>query len=840
MPLRPSSVRALCAAVLAALLACVVLLTTAGAATAVAEPGEQRVVVVGATGLRWDDVGALTTPALWALSREGAVGTVAARSVRSSACPADGWLALSAGARAADLPGETANECRRLRPAGPGQPAPGWADYLQSADAEAFDARLGLLGAAVADGGVTATGFGGGAAIALAGPDGVPAGEVRAVPVDPDALTGRVADALATSELVVVDAGSVRDPGQGLVDRPSSGIDADGDGMPDPGAEPLPETEPAEDGELAAPDAVTEPTRSEQVRLVDERVAAVLEAVADADHPTTVLVASLADSGRSPHLQLAGALGPAAVPGGEPFTDGLLSSRSTRQPGYVMTTDLTPTVLTALGIRDAAPTGALVGSPIAAVDGPAPASRRVAAMVDEDRHAWAVRPLVAPFFTVLIVMNLVLYALVTLGLNGAVLESLSSGLNRVLPGRRGGAVAAALRGRPVPVLAGLRVAGVAVASVPVATFLANLLPWWRATPPSYALAGLVLAWVTVVTGLALLPRWKTWPLGPLGVVAAVTAVVITVDVVAGGRLQISSLMGVQPLVGARFYGFNNQAFALFAASSVLLAVALANPLVQRGRRRLAAALVAVIGVVATVLDGMPGLGSDFGGPPALVPGFAALALLAAGTRISWRTALAVLAGAAAVVIGFAVIDWTRPVDARTHLGRFVQTVLDGGLWPVIVRKAGQNLEILFGNWLTLLAIGGIALVVLVLGRPLRTAASAPDGGPFGWLSAGAPLARLGSDAPMLRPGLVALAVTLGIGFAINDSGVVIPAVGVAVAVPLLVAACAGWMLSVRPARQEPTPAGGGPVGRAPGGSTAVAVPEPDPDADPGTRRATTR
>jgi hypothetical protein len=286
-------------------------------------------------------------------------------------------------------------------------------------------------------------------------------------------------------------------------------------------------------------------------------------------------------------------------------------------------------------------------------------------------------------------------------------------------------------------------------------------------------------------------------------------------------------MGVQPLVGARFYGFNNQAFALFAASTVLLAMALANPLVQRGRRRAAAVLVAAVGVVATVLDGMPGLGSDFGGPPALVPGFATLALLAAGARLSVTRAVGVLVGAAVVVSGFAVVDWTRPPDARTHLGRFVQTVLDGGLWAVVARKAAQNLEILFGNWLTLLAIAGIALVVLVLGRPLRTAATAPDGGPFGWLSGGAPLARLEADAPMLRPGLIALAVTLGIGFALNDSGVVIPAVGVAVAVPLLVAACAGWMLSVRP--DPSTGVGsdvGSRVGSGGGSGTAGAVRSP--------------
>ena len=60
---------------------------------------------------------------------------------------------------------------------------------------------------------------------------------------------------------------------------------------------------------------------------------------------------------------------------------------------------------------------------------------------------------------------------------------------------------------------------------------------------------------------------------------------------------------------------------------------------------------------------------------------------------------------------------------------------------------------------------------------------------------------------MLRPGLVSLAVTLGIGFALNDSGIAIPALGVALAVPLLVAACATWMLRVLPSTATTEPAG---------------------------------
>ena len=57
---------------------------------------------------------------------------------------------------------------------------------------------------------------------------------------------------------------------------------------------------------------------------------------------------------------------------------------------------------------------------------------------------------------------------------------------------------------------------------------------------------------------------------------------------------------------------------------------------------------------------------------------------------------------------------------------------------------------------------------------------------------------------MLRPGLIALAIALGIGFAVNDSGIVIPAIGVSMAVPLLIAVIAGWLLSLRGALRAPT------------------------------------
>ena len=735
-------------------------------------PAPHKVVLIGVSGLRPDDVDPRTTPTLWAMTQQGSLGSVVVRSIRAAACPADGWLAVSAGARAGDLYGD--GTCRTLEVPGTSAAVPGWSDYATAATRAGDDAHLGLLGDTLAAAGVPAAGIGAGSAIALARSSGIVTSPLVGLPSDPADLTARVRADLVDADLLVVDVGALRDPGQSTRVRanPAAGAEVAGESP-------------------AAP-------RTVQATSLDARVHAVLAGLPGPSGDTTVILASIADSGVVPHLQLAVATGPSVVPGGAPYGTGCLSSTSTRQPGLVQSTDLTPSLLAAVGAREVAPIGVLVGSPMTVGRAPVPAADRVAALVDQDRHAQAIRSLSQGFYTGFVVLNLALSLAIAIGLDGRVLDRWRR-VDRAEPARPSRAETASPRSRGV--LVTVRAAGVAVAAVPAGSFLANASPWWRAASPGSALVALTLGWAAVIATLALLPAWRRWTLGPAGVVAGVTALLLGADVATGATLQLSAPMGVQPLLGARFYGFNNTAFALFAAAVVLLASAIANPMVRRGRRRPAVVVVVAIGLAATVLDGLPGLGSDLGGPPGLVPGFAVLALLAAGVRLTWRRVVLVLGGGAAAVTFFAVLDWLRPADSRTHLGRFVQTVLDGGAWPVIEHKAGQNLHTLAGSTLSLLATVGLVLALVLLTRTARRAAHAPDGGGYAWLSNGLPLRRLGDDAPMIRPAVVGLVVVLGIAFAVNDSGIVIPAVGLGLALPLLISAMANGLLRGRRTRE---------------------------------------
>src|SRR5690606_39050101 len=184
----------------------------AGRVAAAAEgPTAERppVVVVGSAGVRWSDLDPVSTPALWSLAETGADGPPVTRPGRTASGPADGWLALSAGNRAADA--AAPGGCLELVEPGPDGAVPRWNVYLSERDAQSYGSRLGALGALLTEHGLDSAGIGPGAAIALSTPDGELAGTHAPLTDAASELAELVAEGLESSALVVVDAGVVTD-----------------------------------------------------------------------------------------------------------------------------------------------------------------------------------------------------------------------------------------------------------------------------------------------------------------------------------------------------------------------------------------------------------------------------------------------------------------------------------------------------------------------------------------------------------------------------------------------------------------------------------------------------
>lgn len=471
-------------------------------------------------------------------------------------------------------------------------------------------------------------------------------------------------------------------------------------------------------------------TTDAALAAVDRTIAAVADAL-PADG--TLLVVGNSDRyGEPAGLRVAVAAGPE-------FPRGRLRSATTRRDGFVQLLDVGPTVLELKGLPASAD---MVGRPWKQVaPGAASLTDEIAGLVDADRAADGYRRYVPRFFLLLVLTQIALYAAAFVVL-------------------RRTAQPASQRRR---VLAATRACALGFAAVPVSTYLAHLTPWWRHSL-GYLVA-VVVATVAVVAVVALGGPWRRRPLGPEAVVAGLTFAVITIDLLTGARLQLSSLAGYSPVVAGRFAGIGNVAFAVFATGALLFAAALT---VGRSTRA-ALLIVAAVGVVAVVVDGSPLWGSDFGGVIALVPGFAALALLVRGRPVSWRMLAGTAAGTVLVVLAFALADYARPADAQTHLGRFVGQVLHGGAGAVVRRKAAANLRLLTHSVLTLVVPLAIVFVSVVLLRPA--------GG----------LRRAFEAVPPLRAGLIAVLVMSVTGFVSNDSGVAVPALALSVAVPLALA-----------------------------------------------------
>ncbi|WP_369370564.1 hypothetical protein AB1046_17465 [Promicromonospora sp. Populi] len=673
------------------------------------------VVVIGTQGLRWQDVRPDTTPHLWRLLDDGAPagGITPAVTSASASCSAAGWLSLSAGRTA--ITGAYVDDvwqCAEwdLVAEGTGARLDGWAGLVGlQADSE-FRPHPGTLGAALASTGECTTAIGPGAALALASSDGT-VERYRA----PEVVQADPEDAFACP-LTVVDAGAVpyhRDP------------TADAERVPIP-------ADATADG----------PLRDTELQRLDERVGALVEAA-----PSEAFVV-LADVGNPAPGRRSLGVGVVVQPDAAEGTPGYLTSGATRWLGVFRLLDVPTTLVRTAGAPIPADfTGASIAIGDARPDGSEETTEQLAALSIRDDTLRGSSGVMTGVPTVLALAALCIIVLF-------LPKWQSAGRNR----------------SPVPWERALEVLLLWCAAASPAIFLVGAVPWWQWGNPT---VGLWVTWAvltTVIAGIgALVPRRPLWA-GP-ALLAAFTFALLTIDALLGTPLHRASPLGAAPTLGGRYYGFGNPTYSVYVVAAVLAAAGLATLVTRRWGKVAGAIAVVLVGGVATFVDLWPTLGADVGGALVLLPVFAVLALAALGARVTWRRLLMTAVGGIVLVGAVGIVDWLRPAEHRTHLGTFVQQVVDGTAAEILLRKAGYAFGSLLAGpaaWLTLVIVVWIALA-LYQGSRVRA----------GWLEG------LTKEWPLLRPALVSLVLAAVAGGIVNDYGIRIATQMLFTAVPLV-------------------------------------------------------
>ena len=635
------------------------------------------VVVLATTGLSWAEIAEIadaqetagavpadqaTARILLSLAARAEPANLVQRTVGDVTCPADAWLALGAGARTSAVGPPEGGQC-----AWP----PSWQQALDASHEAGYAASPGALADALSRAGLEATAIGPGAELALTRPDG-------GAPATADSLADLVPEGL---------------PALTVVDGTRSGADPAGGLLED------------------------------------------LKALTDAPGGVRVIVASLADpADPGPQMLLL----PAGTTG---WGDGgdLIAGPSTHQAGYVQLTDLAPTILRALGAdAPSAMTGRALVLP--ATGGPAPAASasgqnpRVGALIDSSLRARASRMTTLPVSLLIAGAALVLLVTASVSLRGPAgrrrLHGVGVAATAVgalplgawvavaIPWWRLGADGDAPSRACVPAAMGATVlfAVVLVGALHglnriVIHLRDRLLVAARNRGESAGHAGHgggrggrdesggraghnrrpAAVRVLNLRGLRL-PSSSQMPT-VLSLTALLLslciAILILTDAAGGAAMAFNGTLGMDAVVAGRFYGMSNTAFALAAAALVVAAAAWTGPVVEaqatrRERRTAAIVGVAVVGVPALVVDGLPQLGADVGGALTLVAALVALGTALAGGRIDWKQWLGVAVVATATAGVFGLVDYA--LGSRTHMGRFIGQLQDGTAATTIRRK----------------------------------------------------------------------------------------------------------------------------------------------------------
>lgn len=706
----------------------------------------RRAVVFTVPGVTWEQVAREEPPNLLAVAERGAVGSVAVRTNSARTTYASGFATIGAGTRI-DVPSGAAQP---VDPQGHGA-APVRVAGIEAINELAAEqgyslARSGAFGEAVADAtarGVAAVGTGDGDAET---PPPVPLASHRHVLLAAMNTDGVVPIAATGSRLL-----------QPADDAPF-GVRTDPEAFSRTVSEIL--AEPCavaviDQGDLLRADRASsvavdaDDLRSERADALLAADAALGEIVDLLDESRDLL---LVVSPVSPqwedavHFGIAAAVGPGFEPGSE------LSSPSTRRGGMVTLPDVAPTVLEHLGIER--PSSMLGRSWFS--EPASGATQRVADAVELDRETVFIDGIRTPVSTAFVLFQLLVYAAAV----WVVARGFGDGSRRTI------------------VQTPLQSAALFLAAFPLSTYLAGVVDghemgWFMYSALLVAVTAIVVIGVNIVLD---------GPLTRLLFIAAATFSVIVVDLLIGAPLQLNTVFSYSPIVAGRFAGIGNIGFAILAATSLLTGALIVH---RWGATRRSLALVAALFALTVVVDGAPQFGSDVGGAIALVPGLGIAWLLIAGRKPNLRSAV-IAAVAGLVVLGvFLAADLARPEASQTHLARLFEDVRSGGgqvFRDAIVRKIRTNLRVLGSTIWTFVVPPALGLLAWLLLRPR-----------WQWLS---------QTYPRVRAGLVAGLIMAVLGYAVNDSGIVIPAMMFSYLVPVAVAPLAEPLSRERTERAE--------------------------------------
>lgn len=282
----------------------------------------------------------------------------------------------------------------------------------------------------------------------------------------------------------------------------------------------------------------------------------------------------------------------------------------------------------------------------------------------------------------------------------------------------------------------------------IAPFTLLIIPLFGATDIIITYALLISITAFVVFLIYLLS--KDDPLNVILYSAALLVFSLLLDIITGQNLIKNSLLGYDPIIGARYYGIGNEYMGILIGAVLILATVLMekysiNKYIS----------IAFLGLV-TIIVGFPKFGANVGGTITAVFTFLFVSIRLIGQKINFKKIIYIGLAVIGVVGMMAIIDLFI-IESQSHLAGAINQIVSGGpvvIYQIIVRKISMNLRLIGVTIWSKVLLSAIIVLGVLFYKPIGL------------------IKQISLKYPKIAIGWSGIIVACIIGFAVNDSGIV--------------------------------------------------------------------
>ncbi|AGL01555.1 hypothetical protein [Desulfoscipio gibsoniae] len=417
---------------------------------------------------------------------------------------------------------------------------------------------------------------------------------------------------------------------------------------------------------------------------------------------------------------------------GRSIESGLLTSPTTRRPGIIRNTDLAPTVLDFYNLD----TPSLMYGRSMQVIGTDQNVTRLSSLYGQlEQTSQSRSPVLHNYVLALLILVLMSLAAVFM-----------PRINILLPVLK-------------PLL-------LAVMAAPVALLLVTLLPHGTLTMLVLEVIALTLF---ITSAIILWQENQANDLDAFIIISLLTSLFIVVDLFLGAPLQKNSLLGYDPIAGARFYGIGNEYMGVLTGSTIIGTTALITRLGTCQRK----AILAGIGLyyfITLYAIAAPEKGTNVGGSLAGAFAFLVTFLLLAGVKFNFKTILKTASSVGLLLLLLIIYDLQRPLESQSHIGRTASLILQNGpgeIINIIYRKISMNIKLIKYTIWSRVFLASLASLVILFYRPVGV------------------MQHIHSNYNDMFKGFIGVTAASIIALIVNDSGVVAAATAMIFGAPPL-------------------------------------------------------